>query len=248
MKRPLRSDTKYTEIEKFKDYEVTQCIAYEMAIRNPKINALVEKRNSIGLFTDLSESQVGKLLKIDNYKKVKEFILSYFKEKPERTKWLEEETILDEEIEKLSYFAIPSAFNKVTNKLLENPYFKSYLEKDSQRNQVKKSKHIDPQNLNIKNLFEDDGMVKTIAGGTIQYDALFPSLSRPIPIIPTKTSVEIDLVLNLALPTKDLTALVELIKKMYEKNSGGIIQVANPLNVVSTIDKEILTISIKTKR
>ncbi len=36
VKMPKRTDTIYEEIENFKDYELTQCVAYEMAIRNEK--------------------------------------------------------------------------------------------------------------------------------------------------------------------------------------------------------------------
>lgn len=36
MEMPKRSDPQYIEIENFKDYELTNCIAYEMAIRNPE--------------------------------------------------------------------------------------------------------------------------------------------------------------------------------------------------------------------
>lgn len=34
MKKIKRNDDVYLEIESFADYELTQCIAYEMAIRN----------------------------------------------------------------------------------------------------------------------------------------------------------------------------------------------------------------------
>jgi hypothetical protein len=37
MKIPNRGDKQYTDIEKFKKYELTHCIAYEMAIRNDEV-------------------------------------------------------------------------------------------------------------------------------------------------------------------------------------------------------------------
>ena len=37
---PTRSDTIYLEVESFEDYEYTNCIAYEMAIRNGEVKAL----------------------------------------------------------------------------------------------------------------------------------------------------------------------------------------------------------------
>ena len=43
---PKRSDPIYKEIESFEDYELTQCVAYEMAIRNDKNLAKVEEIKS----------------------------------------------------------------------------------------------------------------------------------------------------------------------------------------------------------
>lgn len=61
---PKRSDSIYKEIESFEDYELTQCVAYEMAIRNPMYKEQAdevvvfynEHREAIRLaFTGLSE-------------------------------------------------------------------------------------------------------------------------------------------------------------------------------------------------
>lgn len=41
-KLPERDDLIYKEIEEFQDYELTNCIAYEMAIRNNQINMLIK--------------------------------------------------------------------------------------------------------------------------------------------------------------------------------------------------------------
>lgn len=46
---PKRSDDIYKEIESFEDYELTQCVAYEMAIRNDEVAKLYE---SLGLFKE----------------------------------------------------------------------------------------------------------------------------------------------------------------------------------------------------
>ena len=77
---PKRSDEIYKEIENFKDYELTQCVAYEMAIRNEdnlkKINFLEEYYNDnkkeIFAFTKVKESILYKekyskeFLKVEN--------------------------------------------------------------------------------------------------------------------------------------------------------------------------------------
>ena len=43
MKIPNRADKQYTDIEKFKKYELTHCIAYEMAIRNDEVINTIDK-------------------------------------------------------------------------------------------------------------------------------------------------------------------------------------------------------------
>ena len=40
---PQRDDLIYKEIEEFQDYELTNCIAYEMAIRNEDIKKLLHE-------------------------------------------------------------------------------------------------------------------------------------------------------------------------------------------------------------
>ena len=41
IKLPKRKDPIYKEIEEFKDYEFTNCIAYEMAIRNKEVQKVI---------------------------------------------------------------------------------------------------------------------------------------------------------------------------------------------------------------
>jgi len=239
MALPKRSEQQYIEIEKFKDYEVTQCIAYEMAIRNPEVKTLVAKRNAIDVFGDFTQSEINALLKVQSYKQADKFMRAYFRSKPERKKWLDNETRLDAEIKKVSYFNIPTISDGMLSQLLENPSFKKYLEKGSQRNQALKSSIIKKEGLGIKKMFEDDGTALTNTGATINYEALYPKFSRPLPEIPTETSKEIDLLLNLALPTKDMTALIEAIKNVYDKYQGEAYKVHTPLHVASDIDQEI---------
>lgn len=50
-----RDDLQYLEVEKFKEYELTHCIAYEMAIRNEKVINLIIKGFTEYLDKDLNE-------------------------------------------------------------------------------------------------------------------------------------------------------------------------------------------------
>ena len=42
-----RSDNNYQEIEEFADYELTQCVAFEMAIRNVEVKAVIKKSRRV---------------------------------------------------------------------------------------------------------------------------------------------------------------------------------------------------------
>jgi hypothetical protein len=49
---PKRKDSIYEEIEKFENYELTPCIAYEMAIRNQEVIDLLHDINRLDKFKD----------------------------------------------------------------------------------------------------------------------------------------------------------------------------------------------------
>ncbi|MFK5937080.1 MAG: hypothetical protein QM497_01675 [Sulfurimonas sp.] len=53
---PKRSDTIYKEIEEFEDYELTQCVAYEMAIRNEYNLKLLDE--IVGIYTNNKEEDM----------------------------------------------------------------------------------------------------------------------------------------------------------------------------------------------
>ena len=54
MARPSRSDEIYKEIESFEEYELTQCVAYEMAVRNEDILKAIDE--CIKFYNDNKES------------------------------------------------------------------------------------------------------------------------------------------------------------------------------------------------
>lgn len=55
---PKRSDDIYNEIESFEDYEFTQCVAYEMAIRNHEANRLITKLDKLKRLKKLASDKI----------------------------------------------------------------------------------------------------------------------------------------------------------------------------------------------
>jgi len=56
---PKRDDNVYKEIEAFEDYEYTNCIAFEMAIRNDEVKSLLDKTN---LFKEIKRATQKEIL------------------------------------------------------------------------------------------------------------------------------------------------------------------------------------------
>ena len=63
-----RDDLIYQEIESFKDYEFTNCVAYEMAIRNENL------KQELLMFEEKNKSFFSK----EEYKKIREIKETYF--------------------------------------------------------------------------------------------------------------------------------------------------------------------------
>ena len=238
-KLPTRSDTSYKEIEKFKDFELTQCIAYEMAIRNPEIQQLLEKRREISVVRNL-DKQMDIFDKIQSNEELEAAVRMYIEIEDIDGSHIKEDEHLKEEIVHKSFFNIPLHTLKSGNEAIE-----TYQAKSSQRSQAKRLPAVKEDSL-PKGVFDDDGMVTTSHGATIAYDKFFPKFSRPLPSIPATYSKEVELHLNLALPAKELLAYLETIKKNYDKDEN-IFQSASLLGDMLEIDKDILDIRIKTK-
>ena len=246
MKKVSRSDKQYKEIEKFKDYELTQCIAYEMAIRNPKIKELIAKRDASDVLNNFDEKWMDKLNKIKTAEEEDTLMLEFIDAVPGREDEWWAQHKLQEDIKYKCFFHIPKQSKSIINEMMENKYYIDSVSRDTQRAQIEKSSLVNFDSH--KSCFLDDGTVKTASGGTIKYAKLFPGLSRQIPTIPIDINKEIDIPLNLALPAKELLAYVETIKTNYDKSHGEVFQAATPLSSASEIDKEIFSIRIKVKK
>lgn len=55
---PKRNDNIYKEIESFEDYEYTNCIAFEMAIRNDEVKKLLDKTNLFNTIKRATQNEV----------------------------------------------------------------------------------------------------------------------------------------------------------------------------------------------
>ena len=83
-----RNDEQYTEIDRFEPYELTPCIAYEMAIRNNKVKKLLKRYEKISIMLEdehftlnihMSKNLFSFIYGYEDNKKIDEAYLKYEK-------------------------------------------------------------------------------------------------------------------------------------------------------------------------
>lgn len=246
MNYPKIDDQIYKEVESFEDYEYTNCIAYEMAIRNGKVKQLLEKIDNLPMYHDKYEEsycpieydeideelekyyfidyKIRKHLKFTYESYLKEYHEIFFK----RAKYVKVMQIIEKKvfgkdiIEELTNYE-----EKVSN------YFYKNLEKisfvyDKYTTEENKT-HSNSRRLMKKiygirgdgQFIEEDEEKKAIIE-----NRAFLVFKRPRLLIPQDLDKTIALTINLNLPQEELKAYIEHIKREYDK-SNSIIK--NPL-------------------
>lgn len=205
---PKRDDDIYQEIDSFEDYELTNCVAYEMAIRDIAflhgIIELVEYVNSKFLQFSTKEAL------IDNIKVVDDWGASY-----RNVKLCEMNLKCD-----LRDFDISE--QQVDN------LFKIKQIQDYKVIQAIKEEHIiDKLNVEILNIQRNDGYIIT-QFGDLNEEVNSPPLNNIItadfkrPYLRSKNGKHAEIELNLALPKEELIAYIAKIKDGYDKNTSTI--------------------------
>lgn len=209
-----RDDSQYLAVEKFEDYELTYCMAYEMAIRNDEVIKTIYSFYNNYINDDIYNCYI---LSTDNFKKctedsnkLMEFLLSplelyldyhLFKNINDDIKAFNDyysEYENEYPRDRLKHILF-TPFTKPTN-------FKEYIpnEKLVEEKITKRYRSF------ISHLINDDKK-----SFTIHHNSITPRYSRPLS--PWFNEIkERNLVLNLALPTKELVDFVKKVKLDYE--------------------------------
>jgi hypothetical protein len=209
---PKRSDDIYKEIESFEDYELTQCVAYEMAIRNDD-----ENFSMIPLW-ELEKTSNYELSDIDLYgyfslaDKVTSFYPTYieetkknafnlFKEQPD-FKHFDEKML-----ETLFQQSKKYWFNKIANNL--EYFIEKFL--------MNENKEFVP--LKLPTLTEDINVDRTLLIEIIKHSNRLKSyqlLKYSRPQITTHLSKVITININIGLPLTELIAQITKIKSNFD--------------------------------
>lgn len=193
---PQRDDLIYKEIEEFQDYELTNCIAYEMAIRNENISALVNKYLKKRFVFSYTEEKNDDIELLKNYGFTLETMLM--------TKILK---ILKEDIKVFSGLVSRNATypnNILKNKINNNSYV--YFEKDSFFSESFDDKNTIVEKIDEKNI--DKNFISSI-----HFSFRRPQLKfKKNKIFNTET--------NLNLSKEELIAYISKIKDEYDKDNS----------------------------
>lgn len=225
-KLPQRDDLIYKEIEEFQDYELTNCIAYEMAIRNEYI---VSKIKLFNMFYYENFKMVLTELK-NKYYLSKEIIfeIKYIKREIQGLGLLKD---IKDGVEKLLIFLqsknllmkfvnydkyIKKEINELSlNELLEYKdflYFHGYINNNKYDCSI-----FEELDLNVvPRAFFFNEKIDFINNPRIENNFY----SRQFLIVPRNIDKSINLNLNLNLPKEELIAYISKIKDEYDKNNS----------------------------
>jgi len=251
-----RGDKQYTDIEKFKKYELTTCIAYEMAIRNDEVIKLVNKAFRAYIDKDLKEDIEPKDWRSTKYSG------KYFKEL--RDKYLFSQDLY------LKYHFFSSLWEEISELFEKNNFYNKELKgileiikKESRKfNKNEKDYLCSIKPINIRMLaslifnekkihkYKDTHKDKDTIYTFLERDTLIfrekiyhieddeeekitknsiePNYSRPS-LFTFYKSVEKDIKLNLAMPKDELIDFIEKIKSEYDKNHKSIMSISELL-------------------
>jgi len=210
-----RSDKQYTNIEKFKKYELTYCIAYEMAIRNDEVINSVKSfvNNYIDYDRFLKEAIYDSdLFKKcdDDSQKLMNFFLNPF------NLYLDYH-FFDDINQKIKTIEIEEqkGLNKVFNPIRRILYKKldNYYDISEYNNIFSEHKQTSLYISTIAHKKKKKKGTRKVTRNDIE-----PNYSRPLS--PSfKEIKERRFILNLALPTAELLSFVEEFKNMYDKDN-----------------------------
>ena len=232
---PNRGDKQYTDVEKFEKYELTYCIAYEMAIRNDEvIEAIYSFYNNYRNY-DIYDCFV---LSTDDFKKCyndAQKLMSFYINPLSLYLDYHLFTNINKDIKELKEYDNKTNSNFLTHRLkriLYTPIQDYYHEEIDPLKKIVIYKQTPLYTEFISHLREDEEEMR------IHHNSITPNYSRPL-TLSFNDIKERNIVLNLALPTSELVDFIEKVKSEYDKNQSII------KNVHQLLNKDLNPISTK---
>ncbi|MFW2234936.1 hypothetical protein ACN4FE_02800 [Aliarcobacter butzleri] len=223
-KLPQRDDLIYKEIEEFQDYELTNCVAYEMAIRNKEFKNLL---NDVELIRK-NYFKVAKMYaetKTTKYNlKTSEDVINIVKDKIDDFMEFRKNKIRDKLSEIYKKFGL-ALFDTTNNSVLDDIKDVHFRTKGSLQNMLEfKEENKDGQleflstNYNLKLDLPKEVSRKEVSRIEYVKNNLMIVTSRPK--IDSDKSHIIEMKLNLNLPKEELIAYLSKIKDDFDKDNS----------------------------
>lgn len=207
---PNRDDVIYKEIEAFEDYEFTNCIAYEMAIRNKEVKKILSKI----LLCQYKESN-----KIDIKKELHEkffidsSIIDYVSEKITFIV-LRESYIKEIDTDKTKYYFISELIDKL--EFIYEYYYNNELLDDYNHIPLQEHKYHNNSRHPLLNKVLNYKVNQKTPYTIVE----IPLFKRPKVYPPDNINYDIDLKVNFNLPKDELKAYIEKIKDEFDKDNS----------------------------
>ncbi|WP_323593677.1 hypothetical protein [Aliarcobacter butzleri] len=218
-KLPQRDDLIYKEIEEFQDYELTNCVAYEMAIRNKEFKNLLNdveliRKNYFKVAKMYAETKTAKY-----NLKTSEDVINIVKDKIDDFMEFRKNKIRDKLSEIYKKFGL-ALFDTTNNSVLDDIKDVHFRTKGSLQNMLEfKEENKDGQleflstNYNLKlDLPKEVSRIEYVKNN------LMIVTSRPK--IDSDKSHIIEMKLNLNLPKEELIAYLSKIKDDFDKDNS----------------------------
>lgn len=214
-----RNDKKYLEIEKFENYELTSCIAYEMAIRNDEYrNSLINTVSEIndefvdynnGIYSDRLKD-LKDTLDLDNVKEL-------FPDCKYKPGCLNSGILINLSTHLRNFGIVEDSYYEIL-KIKEIQHFEiiKYL-KDTYN-----KKDVDYSNDEVNVFFKDK--LSLYQRGSIEDDTFIllndikPDFQRPF--LKFQNSKHTNLLINLSFQAKELIEYIKHIKKTFSNHDG----------------------------
>lgn len=212
-KLPQRDDLIYKEIEEFEDYELTNCVAYEMAIRNKEVKRLVQvlkKMEHLRKSLKPKERINWKKNRRDYYPIVENKLTFNVIKKELKNKYFidfNKKQIINNKSEKLKDSLGFISFIPKLQSIEANEFRAKEFEKWLFIDEIGKNEIIKDGYYSIQTYYKKDNKYKNKI-----YTNFKKELIKPY----TKTEIE----LNLNLPKEELIAYISKIKDDFDKDNS----------------------------
>ena len=222
-----RSDDNYREIEEFEEHEITNCIAYEMAIRNSSyLKELLERVEEINT----------NFLKYINNEYTSDLIEYAIKQIPD-DKELRDKLILESFISELMLLIRDLGINEdVTYELFKIDQIQQYeiiqyAKKTYDKEKINKG--ADEVNVTVKDAYRISQMGAFNDDETFPYkNEISPNFKRPF--LKFVSGKHAEVMLNFALPLNELMSYIKIIKDDFT-NDIEIIKTRDELSGINSL-------------